>query len=65
MDIISLLVVLVLIGLVFWAVSALAGAFNIPAPIVVVVQVFLVIIVILYLLQAFGLWSGGPTIRLR
>jgi uncharacterized membrane protein YwzB len=65
MDLISLLVFLVIIGLVFWAVQALSGAFGIPAPIVTLITVVLVIIAVLYLLQAFGLTSGGPSLRLR
>ena len=65
MDLIGLLVFLVVIGLVFWAVRALAGAFGIPAPIVTLITVVLVIIAVLYLLQALGLYTGGPSIRLR
>lgn len=33
---ISLLIFLIIVGLVWWAVRALAGAFGIPAPIVTV-----------------------------
>lgn len=65
MDLISLLVFLILVGLVFWAVNALSGAFGIPAPIVTVIHVALVIIVVLYLLQVLGLWSGGPSLSFR
>ncbi len=64
MTLISLLVFLILIGLAFWAVRALSGAFGIPAPIVVVIQVVLVIVAVLWLLQNLGLMSGGPTLRL-
>lgn len=65
MDLISLLVFVLIIGLVFWAVNMLAGAFGIPSPIVTVIHVVLVVIVVLYLLQTLGLWSGGPSLRLR
>ena len=65
MDLVGLLVFLVIIGLVFWAVRALAGAFGIPAPIVTIITVVLVIVAVLYLLQSLGLYTGGPTIRLR
>lgn len=65
MSLISLFVVLVFIGLVFWAVKQLSGVFGIPAPVVTVIHVILVIVVVLYLLQAFGLWNGGPELRLR
>lgn len=64
MTLIGLLIFLIIIGLVFWAVNALAGAFGIPAPIVVIIQVVLVIVAVLYLLQAFGLVGGAP-IRIR
>jgi hypothetical protein len=65
MSLIGLLVLLIIVGVLFWAVSQLSAAFAIPPPIVVVIQVLLVVIVVLYLLQAFGLWAGGPTLRLR
>lgn len=65
MDILSLLVFLIIIGVAFWAVQALAGAFGIPPPIVVVIQVILVVLCIMFLLQTLGLMSGGPLLQLR
>lgn len=65
MTIVGLLVALILIGLLFWAVRAIAGAFSIPPPIVTVIYVILVIIVVLWVLQSFGVLSGGPVLRLR
>lgn len=65
MAIISLVVFLIVIGLLFWAVRALSAAFSIPAPIVAVIHVLLVIIVVLWLLQTFGLLSGGPRLQIR
>ncbi len=65
MSIITLLVALILIGLLFWASRAIGAAFSIPAPIMTVIQVFLVVIVVLWLLQAFGLMTAGPVLRLR
>lgn len=64
MSLIALLVFLVIIGVAFWAVRALAGAFGIPPPIVVVVQVILVIVALVWLLQNLGL-TGGPILRLN
>ena len=64
MDLISLLVVLISIGLIFWAVRTLAAVFAVPAPIITVIHVVLVVIVVLYLLQALGLWQGGWGLRL-
>lgn len=48
---VTLLVVLVVAGLAYWAVHRLAAAFGIPAPIVAVIDVALVVIVVLYLLS--------------
>ena len=64
MTLVGLLVALIIIGLVFWGVRAIAGAFGIPPPIVTVIYVVLVILVVLWLLQSFGAISGGPTLRL-
>lgn len=64
MSLVGLLVALILIGLVFWAVRAIAGAFGIPPPIVTVIYVVLVIVVVLWLLQSFGALSGGPVLEL-
>lgn len=64
MSIVSLLVALILVGLLFWAVRAIAAAFGIPQPIVTVVYVVLVIIVVLWLLQSLGGLSGGPILKL-
>jgi hypothetical protein len=55
---------LILIGLLFLAVRVIAAAFGLPQPIVTVIHVVLVIIVVIWLLQAFGLLSGGPVLRL-
>ena len=67
MSIVGLLVVLIIIGLLFWAVRAIAAAFSVPPQIVTVIYVLLVLIVVLWLLQALGLMSGTGlgTIRLR
>lgn len=65
MDLIGLLVFLIVIGLIFWAVRAIAGAFGIPQPIVTIIYVVLVIVCVLYLLQALGLNTGGPVLRVR
>jgi hypothetical protein len=65
MNLLGLLVVLIIIGLVFWAVRALAGAFSIPAPIVTVIYVFLVVIVVLWLLSSFGVLGAVTVPRIR
>ena len=58
MTLIGLLVFLIIIGVIFWAVRTLAGAFGIPPPIVTVIYVILVVIVLITLLQLLG---GGSS----
>lgn len=64
MSLLTLLVFLIVIGVAFWAVRALSGAFGIPPPIVVVIQVILVVFAVVWLLQGLGM-SGGPILRLN
>jgi hypothetical protein len=63
MTIIGLLVVLIVIGLVWWAINALLGAFGIGNPIATVVKVLFVVIVILWLISALGYGTGIPRLR--
>jgi hypothetical protein len=60
MTIVGLIVVLVLVGLAFWVIRQLSGAFGIPQPIVTVIYVILVVLVVLWLLSAFGLIPAVP-----
>lgn len=55
MDIISLLVVLLIIGMVVYLANALA---PIPAWMKTVINALACLFTLLYLLQATGLWSG-------
>ena len=59
MSIIGLVVVLIVICLVYWAVHRIAGAFGIPDQILVIFDVLLVVIFVLWLLQAFGVLNVG------
>ena len=61
MSLIGILIVLIIIGVVFWAARALIGAFAIPDPIATVVYIVLVLIVLLWLLNQVGY---GPNIRI-
>lgn len=66
MNLISLLVFLIVIGIAFWAVRAISGAMAIPAPIVVVIQVILVVFALIWLLDATGLMGGNmPGFRIH
>jgi len=50
--------------IVIWAARALMAAFGIGDPIATVVYVLLVLIMLLWLLQQFGV-LGGPVLRLH
>lgn len=63
MSLIGLIVFLIVVGVAFWAVKALAGAFGIPAPVVVVAQVILVVLAVAYLVQVLGVADLGLRVR--
>jgi hypothetical protein len=62
MDILSLflaiLVFVLVAGVLWWAINALAGAFGLPPQIVVVLQVVLVIACLIALLDYTGILGG-------
>ena len=47
----TLVVILVVAGLVYWALTTLAAAFGLPAQVTAVLQVLLVILVVIALLS--------------
>ncbi len=63
MSLIGLLVALVVICLVFWAITAILRAFGIGDPIATLVKVVFVIIVVLWALSAVGGLRLGPFVR--
>jgi hypothetical protein len=65
MSLISLLVVLLVFCLIIWAARSLLAAFSIGNPIATVVQVVIVLIFVLWLIEALGLLPAGPMIRLK
>ena len=65
MSLISLVVILVVIGLLFWVVRTLVPVLGIPQPVATVIYVILVAVVVLYLLQLLGVGMDLPTLRLR
>lgn len=65
MNIIALLIALIVVGLLWWAINALLGAFGIGNPIATVVKVLFVVIVVLWLVSALGYGTGLPGLRLR
>lgn len=62
MPLLAVLVVIIIMGVVFWAARALIAAFQIPDPIATVIYV---VIVILCLFIVLG-WLGiGPGVNLK
>lgn len=59
MDIVSLIVAVIVIGVLWWAVNALAGAFGLPAPIIVVLHVVVVLLALIYFLRTVGYAGRG------
>jgi hypothetical protein len=59
MSIISVLIVLVILGLALYLVETYI---PMSPPIKVVLRVVVVLLLVLYLLQAFGLWRGNLTL---
>jgi len=66
MILLDLLVVLIVIGLFWWASTAILAAFSIGNPIAGLVQVLIVCIAVLWVMQIFGLLNSGfPALRVR
>jgi len=61
MTLIGLLITVIILGLIYWAVLQL----PLPAPFGTVVHIIFVIILILILVQALGVYGGGPIILRR
>jgi hypothetical protein len=55
---IRLLVLVLLIGLVWWAGTTLIAAFGLPAPAMTVFVVLVVVIAVIAMLRLFGLVEG-------
>jgi hypothetical protein len=65
MSLIGLLIVLLIFCLVVWAARQILAAFAIGPPIATVVQVVIVLIFVLWLIEALGLLPAGPVLRVR
>jgi hypothetical protein len=65
MSLIGLLILLLVFCLVGWCARQLLAAFAIGPPIATVVQVVLVLIFVLWLIEALGLLPAGPILRVR
>lgn len=64
MTLLGLLLLLIVLGVVFWAARALMAAFAVPPQIQTVVTVLLVIVALVYVLNAFGLTGNLGSVRL-
>lgn len=62
-PLVQVLVVLLVLVLLWWAFTSVAKAFSAPQPILVVVNVLFVVIAVLYLLGALGLWPSPGLLR--
>lgn len=62
MSLIGLLVTLILVGVILWLVNTLI---PMDGKIKTVLNVVVLLFVLLWLLSAFGLLTGGPVIRFR
>lgn len=61
MSLITLVVTLAVVGLLLWAI----GQIPMDATIAKIIRVVVIVVACLWLLQALGLFAGGPAIRLR
>jgi hypothetical protein len=62
MPLVSLIVFLVIVGVVLWLLNTLI---PMDQKIKTIINVIVVLAVCLWLLEAFGLLHGGPTLRIR
>lgn len=62
MSLVTLIVVLVIVGFVLWAIQTFI---PMDPKVKLLLQVVVVIILLLWVLQALGLFTAGPVIRLR
>lgn len=63
MSLIGLLIALVLLCLAWWAVTRILAAFGVGDPIATLVKVVFVVLVVLWLLSAFGVLPSGVRLR--
>lgn len=64
MSLISLLVIVILLLLIYWAIHRVADALGAPPIVLTLLDVVLVVVFVLYLLQFLGLTSGWvPPLR--
>ena len=62
MTLIGLIVVLVIVGVILWAINTLI---PMDPKVKTIINVIIIIAILLWLLQAFGLLGGGPILGTR
>jgi hypothetical protein len=65
MNLGALLIGLLFFAVVFWAARRLMKAYSIEEPIYTTIHVILVVLLVLWLAQGFGVWHGGPSFSFR
>jgi hypothetical protein len=61
----TLLIVVVVFAVAFWAVVSVLAACGVGEPAVTIVRVVFVVLFLLWLLGALGVGTGLPSLRLR
>lgn len=59
----SLVITLLVLLVLWWGVTTIAQSFGAPSQILTVINVLFVVIVVLWLLQVFGLLTQVPLLR--
>jgi hypothetical protein len=57
----TVIVALIIMGVLYWAVTKLSAAFGFPPPVVTILQVVIVVIIVLWLLSL--VWPGHLMLR--
>lgn len=61
MTLVGLLVVVIILGLLYWAITLL----PLPAPFKTIALVILILIVVVWLASLLGVFGAGPVLRIR
>jgi hypothetical protein len=61
----TLLVVVIVFAVVYWALMSVLGACGIGEPVLTIVRVVLALLFLVWLLGSLGVVSGLPSLRLR
>lgn len=54
----EVLVMLVLVGVAYWAMHYAAASFGLPAQVITVVDIVLVVVTVIWLIRLLGLWPA-------